>query len=144
MTQIDVTARAQRNLRLAIGTDTYEKHVSNIAWTAASQTVNWAGGTPDAQLSDSTPAVWAAAWNVVQDWQNEDSLCNFLLAHQGEQVEVAYMPDAEGTFEIVATITLVAPNIGGAVNQFNESTVSMASSVPVVTPAAAVPTTPGA
>lgn len=134
MPQIDVAPRAQKNLKLTIGLDTYEKHVSNVQWLPAGSTIEWRGGTPDAVFTDVTSPTWTANITLVQDWETEDSLANFLLDMAGEKVEVKYKPDADGRFEITATITLAPPAIGGAVNEFNESTVAMGSTKPVRTP----------
>ncbi|RZU64606.1 hypothetical protein EV379_0909 [Microterricola gilva] len=134
MPQINVAPRAQKNLKLSIGADTYEKHVSNVQWTPTSSTAEWRGGTPDAVFTDTTSPTWTANITLVQDFETEDSLANFLLDHAGEQVEMKYKPDADGTFEISATVTLAPPAIGGAVNAFNESTVAMGSTKPVRTP----------
>lgn len=133
MAQIAVAPRVQKNLSLTIGTDTYEKHVSSVQWAPSSSSVEWRGGTPDAVFTDSTPATWTANVTLVQDWETPDSLCNFLLDHAGEQVVAKYKPEATGDFEITATITIVPPAIGGAVGAFNESTVAMGSTKPVVT-----------
>lgn len=133
MAQIDVAPRAQKNLRLSIGADTFEKHVSSVQWAPSSSTVEWRGGTPDAVFTDITSETWTASVTLIQDWETEDSLANFLLEHAGEKVTAAYKPDADGTFEITAEITLASPAIGGAVNAFNESTVAMGSTKPVVT-----------
>lgn len=134
MAQIDVAPVAQKNLQLTVGTDTYEKHVSSVQWTPASSTIEWRGGTPDAVFTDVSSPTWTANLTLVQDWETEDSLCNFLLDHAGEQVLVKYKPQVDGDFEITATVTITPPAIGGAVNAFNESTVAMGSTKPVRTP----------
>lgn len=141
-----VTAKAQKNLLLnitdpdGVSTLTYEKHVSSVNWEPTVQQQTWQGGTPDASLTDTSSPTWVANVTLVQDWDNPDSLCNFLLEHQGKSVAVTYKPDAAGEFSIQATITLVPPAIGGAVGVFNESTVQMGSTVPVPTfPAPAAP-----
>lgn len=122
--------RAQRHLKLTIGADTYETHVSSIKWTPTAETLTWRGGTPDAVHTDRTNPTWATEWAVVQDWETPDSLCNFLLDNDGVQAEVEYKPQHDGDFGITATVTLAAPEIGGPVNAFNESTVTMGSTKP--------------
>lgn len=133
MGKIAANPRMQKNLSLTIGTDTFEDHVSSVQWVPSSSTVTWNGGTPEAVFTDQTAPTWTAQVNVVQDWETPGSLCNYLLEHAGEQVVAKYKPDATGTFEITATITLAAPTIGGAVNAFNESSVTMGSTKPVPT-----------
>lgn len=134
MAQIPLTFRAQKNLLLDIGPDTFEMHVSSIEWVPSSSPISWHGGTPDAIATDAGAETWLTNWLVAQDWENPDSLCNFLLENAGTQVEVTYKPEATGDFGITATITLVSPRIGGAVNAFNESAVSMASTKPANIP----------
>jgi hypothetical protein len=128
--QVENTGTIQKNLKLTIDDNTYEKHVSNIAWNPSSTTQNWQGGTPDSLLTDTTPSTWVAAWTILQDWQNPDSLINWVYDHQGEKVEVEYMPDADGDVTFTATVTIPDINIGGAVNAFNESTFSGPSTKP--------------
>lgn len=136
MGQIDVAPRAQKNLKLTIGADTFEKHVSSVQWTPSSSTVEWRGGTPDAVFTDTTAETWTANVTLIQDFETEDSLANFLLENAGEKVTAKYKPQADGDFEITADITLSSPAIGGAVNAFNESTVAMGSTKPIRTPVA--------
>lgn len=136
-----LTTRPQKDLSLLIGADNFQRHVSNIIWTPATPSqIEWRGGTPDALVTSSIPGSWSASLTVAQDWENPNSLCNFLLANEGEEVAVEYMPHADGAFKIAATLTLAAPAIGGPVNQFNESTVVCASTIPVPTfPAPVIP-----
>lgn len=130
MAQIGVAPKAVKNLRLKVGTDNYEKHVSSIDWTPKSSTIQWAGGTPDAVFTDTSPEVWTANVTFIQDFETVDSFANFLLDHAGETAVVEYKPDADGDFGISATLTLGSPKIGGKVGTYNESTVAMGSTKP--------------
>ncbi len=133
------TARPQKDLTLQIGADSYEAHVSNVLFSNSTSTISWQGGSPDALLSDTVEGPWTAAITMVQDWQNPDSLCNFMLEHAGEVASVTYKPQQDGAFAVEAEITLVSPAIGGPVNQYNESTVTCGSSKPDVTFPPALP-----
>jgi hypothetical protein len=136
-----VSPEVQKNLQLMIGSDEYQKHVSSVAWEPSTSQVEWRGGTPDAVFTDSAAPTWTANFVLIQDWENPDSLFNFLLAHAGESAEISYKPVAAGEFSIDATVTLVAPAIGGAVGQYVEATVVMGSTAPV--PTFPAPTVPG-
>lgn len=145
MPNVPNTAKAQKNLHLTIlldapasaETDNFAGHVSNVLVAPTSSTVTWAGGTPESQLSDTILGGWTLALNVAQDWDNADALCHFLLAHAGEGATFEYGPDASSAFRSSVHVdTIVPPAIGGAVNQFNESTVTMGCSKPTITPPA--------
>ncbi|MDH6181814.1 hypothetical protein M2152_001996 [Microbacteriaceae bacterium SG_E_30_P1] len=133
MPQVPATPAAVKNMRLQIGTDTFELHANNVLWSKNTQQVQWQGGTPDASYSDLSEDTHACAINLVNDYQNEDSLFNFLIDHAGETAAISYRPDAEEDFVQTATITLVAPNTGGGMRAFHEQTVTCPSTPPVRT-----------
>ncbi|MFV0315493.1 MAG: hypothetical protein ACK5O2_00830 [Microthrixaceae bacterium] len=125
MPEISANPRLVRHLTITIGTDSFSKHVNNCTFTPTASQTEWRGGTPDAVFTDSPPASWACALTLVQDWETAASLCNFLLAHDGEQAEFVYKPQADGAVSFETIATIVAPVIGGAVGVYNESTVTM-------------------
>jgi hypothetical protein len=139
--QIAANPRAHRNFRLKVGEHSYERHANNVNWGKSVQQVEIRGGTPDDVFTDTSIGGHVCNITVLHDYQNEDSLYNFLRDHEGEQAAVEWQPDAEAAYTESATITLVAPNPGGAIGAFGESTVACPSSKPVRTFAApAVPT----
>lgn len=129
--QIPADPRSIKNFRLKLAESNYELHASNVNWTKTTNQVEWKGGTPDAVYADSTVGSHLANITLVHDYENQDSLFNFMIDHEGEQASVEYKPDADGTFTQTATITIVAPDVGGAVGAFGESTVACPSSKPV-------------
>ena len=133
MATMEVTPKVLKNLTLLVGTDSYEKHVSSVAWEPSIEQQTWRGGTPDATFTDSGAPTWVANVTLIQDWENPDSFFNFCLAHAGETVTTEYRPVAGGQFKITADITIVPPTIGGAVGAFTEATIAMGSSAPVPT-----------
>ena len=133
MAQAPVSPQVQKNLTLLVGTDSYEKHVSAVAWEPSITQQEWRGGTPDAVFTDSGAPTWVANVTLIQDWENPDSFFNFCLAHAGESIVAVYTPVAGGEFNITATITIVPPTIGGPVGEFVEATLAMGSTAPVPT-----------
>lgn len=129
MTSTPATASAHKNPLLAFaGTSgTFEEHVSSVMFQNGTQIVSWR------ELSDVVDGPWTMVVAVVQDWENPDSLANYLLANAGDSIAVTYKPDADGEFSIASTVKIVAPAIGGPVNAFNESTVTMPATKPVPT-----------
>ena len=136
------TPRMQKHIVVTIGTKSFSGHVSAFSLVPASTTATWQGGTPDASFSDTSPSTWTVNMNVIQDWENPGSLCNFLLANEGQKADLIYKPHHDGVFSTLSKVTLVAPQIGGAVNAYNESAVTLGSTKPVATfpaPAVVVP-----
>lgn len=124
MTQIAVAPYVFKDCLLKIGTDNYEKHVSSVTLTPSSSIQTWKGGTPDATFSDATSPTWTADLGYAQDWETANSLSLYLLNHQGEKVEMEFTPKNGGpSFTVLAII--VAGAIGGAVDAYQASTVSL-------------------
>ena len=140
-TSAPAAPRAIKHLSIVIDDVEYNRHVNDFKVTPTTPTVNWKGGTPDALYADSGPSTHVATANLVHDYQNPESFYNFLLEHQGEQASIAYKPDIDGVFTATTTVTLVPPIIGGVVDNFNSSTVSMGATKPVIAPFA--PAAPG-
>ena len=130
MAQIGVAPKVQKNLRLKVGDDNYELHVSSVDWTPASTQQTWQGGTPEASFTDQSVATWTCNITAIQDFETTDSFVNLCLANAGEAVEVEYTRDAADAFKFTATITLVPPTIGGPVGQYNEATMAFGSTKP--------------
>jgi len=122
-----------KNVALNFGEDGYEAHVSSAVFTPKSSTASWTGLNGQTHTDDiSSENTLDLA--VVQDLANEDSLWNYLFDNAGTKVTVELTPPDAPTF--TAEVTLVKPTIGGKVNEFNESQVSLPSSEPVKAPAA--------
>lgn len=129
MTTIDRAGRPQKDIRVQIGADNYEKQVSNIHFPSPS-TKTWRGGTPDAKLS-ATNDDDVCNITLIQAWDEPDSAVRFFLEHAGEDAVVRYKPHADDDFEVEATITIIRPQIGGPVNEYNEATIACPSTPPV-------------
>jgi hypothetical protein len=135
MTQIAADPRAHKNLRVKIGVNNFELHVSNVNFGhTPPKPVSWQGGTPDAVYTDATASTeHLCNITLVHDYENEDSAYNFLRGHEGETAEIQFKPAADGAYTETSTITLVSPNPGGAYGAFGESTVACPSTPPVRT-----------
>lgn len=132
MTVIPATAKAIRHLSIKIGTDDYVKHVAACKITNDSKPVTFKGGSPAAILTDVSAGTYMLEIDVVHDYQNADSLYNYLLANAAEQAEFIYKPDPDGTFQATVTATIVRPSIGGNVDQFGRETLKMPCTEPAL------------
>lgn len=111
-----------------VGTTEYTSEVASAIFTptAPAVEVTDVGGTVH---RFSGTAGWNLDLILFQDWE-DTSLATMFLADEGETAEVTVeRPDA--TF--AASVTLVAPAIGGAGNTVAQSTVSLPSTKPVRT-----------
>lgn len=132
MTQIAASGRPQKDIRFQIGTDNYEKQVSEVTWPGSQQAITWQGGTPDAIVTDVSEGSPTCNITCIQAWDDPTSLVRFMFAHAGEEAVVRYKPHGDDDFEVEATITIMRPQLGGKVNQFNEATIACPSTVPAV------------
>jgi len=132
--QVPVSPKVMKNLRLKVGDDNYETHVSSVDWTPSSSQQTWQGGTPEASFTDSSASTWVCNITAVQDFETPDSFVNFCLEHEGEQVGIEFQRDAADTHKFTSTITIVAPKIGGTVGQYHESPMAFGSTKPVRVP----------
>lgn len=128
---IPVKARPLKAVVLSLEGNDFGAHVSNVAQVPTTQQLTWQGMKPEAALTASSAPTWVTTLNVVQDYQNPQSLFNYLLANAGKVATLKFYPDDDGEFYTETEVTLVAPQIGGAVNAYNESTVSLGCTPPV-------------
>lgn len=118
-----------RDVLLTIGDDDFRKQVSAVVFTPSTGQTSWQGLSPDATVTESNPETWTCAVTMAQDWQNVDSLCNYLHENSGDSVPCVFEPIAGGV-GFTATLSLAPPAIGGAVGTQPEATVTMGSSKP--------------
>lgn len=122
------------NIRFEIDGVNYGRHTPDASWAPTMQTVTYQGGTEDSIVQDIDVTAWACNLRVPQDFQNPDSLFNFLIDHAGEVASVTYQPDPLAPFTVTADIVLTPPaQIGGARGQFVETTIACPSTAPVRT-----------
>lgn len=134
MSSIDVQPLVLTDYTLAF-TDSYEKAVSKVVFTPGTP-IKFQGGTPSAKYSRILE--WTCAVDYVQDWNTTGSFSQYLHTHEGEAVEATFAPtaDDEDAPTFTATVTIIPGSIGGTVNTFGTSSVSLDSTKPVLVPAA--------
>ena len=121
---------------VTLGTDSYQAAVSSAVFTPSTPApVVYKGLTPTAKWTRQGLADWTLDLTFVQDPDTETSLSNYLHDHEGEQVTAVFEPN-NGESSWTADINLAAGALGGAVETWGTSTVSMSSSKPERTPAA--------
>lgn len=124
MATIEVTPLVLKNIELVIGTDDYRKHVDQVTLTPSYPSLSWVGMGGNTHKDVGTPS-WVAAVNYVQDWDTPNSLSRYLLANAGTQVPVTFRPRSGVGPSHAATVILAAGPIGGQVNAFSTSSVTL-------------------
>lgn len=122
MAQIAVVPILLKDVVLTLGTDSYEKHVSEVLFTPSSSIVNWAGLSPTSVFSFPTKATWTCQLTYAQDWATTNSLSKYLHDNEGEDVAATFDP-VNGGPTWAATLYIVPGAIGGALNAVATATV---------------------
>jgi len=105
-----------KDVLLTLGDDDYQSHVSGVTFTPTASTVTWQGLSPEASMTDVTQATWVCALELVQDWDQADSLCRYLYENEGEHVAATFQPKNGAGPSFAATVIVTPGAIGGAVN----------------------------
>lgn len=137
MSTIDVKPLVMKDVDLIIGGETgdnYKKHIDGCTYTPASSVATWTGAGGNTH-TDSSTATWTLALSYVQDWDTPDSLCAFLLEHEGETVAVTFTPRSGAGPSFTSDVTITPGAIGGQVNQFATTTTTLGSTKPQLVPA---------
>ena len=125
MTQIPVEPIILKDVVLTLGTDTYEKHVSQVEFTPAASIVNWKGLSPASVFAFPTAAVWSCTLAYAQDWKTTDSLSRYLYDNEGEQVAASFKPVSGSGGTWSADLLIIPGAIGGTVDQVAVATVTL-------------------
>ena len=136
MAQIAVNPLVMKDVVLELGTDSYEKHVSSVTLTPSASTISWQALEADTKFTDVTAAEWTAVLEYVQDWETTDSLSRYLFEHEGETVAAEFKPRSGSGPSFTANLTITPGAIGGTVNAYATTSVTLGSSKPVLVPAA--------
>lgn len=132
MASIAVVPLVLKDVTLTIGSNGYEKHVSSVTFTPKSSTISWQGLSPDSKFTDVTSAEWTCVLEYAQDWDTTDSLSRFLFENEGETEAVVFKPRSGGTPSFGANLTITPGAIGGKVNAFATTSVTLGSDKPVL------------
>lgn len=125
MVQITPNPIVLKDVTVTIGADTYEKQVSQVMLTPTAQASKWQGMAPGATYSDIALATWDAAITFAQDHETAGSLSDYLFANEGTKVVMIFKPRSGSGPSYQVTLALTPGAIGGAVNAWAESTVTL-------------------
>lgn len=136
MAAIAVNPLVLKDVVFSVGTDSYEAHVSNVTFTPSSSVLTWKGLTPSSVHSAGTAATWTADLTYIQDWETPNSLSAYLYENEGEEIEVTFKPRSGSGPSFTVTVIVQPGAIGGAVDTFGETSVSLGcKGKPVLVPA---------
>lgn len=133
MASIAVSPLVLKDVTITLGANGYEKHVSSVTFTPSSSTITFQGLTPTASFTDQSSQTWVCELEYVQDWDTTNSLSKYLLANAGTSVTGIFKPKQANTPTFTATLSIQSGQIGGKVNAFATTKVSLGSTVPVLT-----------
>lgn len=134
MAQIAVVPLVLKDVILTLGADTYEKHVSKVRFVPSTSVIRWQGLTPTAKFTDVTASDWTCELSYVQDWKTPDSLSQYLLENEGETIAAVFKPESGDGPTFTANLVITPGAIGGDVNAFTETSVTLGSDKPVLVP----------
>ncbi len=133
MTQQPATGKASKNIRIKVGDHNYEMQVNNVNWPGQTG-LTWRGGTPDAVVTDVAAQDEVCNVTCVEAPEDPLSFWSFCFDNHGTKADVEYQYNATDPVKFTATITILRPQLGGPVNQFNEVTLAFPSTPPVKVP----------
>lgn len=136
MAQINVQPLYLKDVTLTIGTDGYEKHVSAVTLTPSVSTATFKGLDTEAVFTQASTASWTCELSYVQDWNTADSLSEYLFNNAGSEVTMTFAPESAGGGSFSADVIIVPGAVGGTVDAYATSTVSLpVQGQPTYTPA---------
>ncbi|QDZ14245.1 hypothetical protein [Humibacter ginsenosidimutans] len=137
MSAVEVEPLFMSNCTFSVASDSYEAALSGVTITPTTPITTWTGLAPGSVFTKAGKATWVCALDAVQDWSTATSLSNYLHAHEGDTIAVTFVPDADDDESPTISVNLIVVpgTIGGKVNAFAESSVSMpCQGKPTVTP----------
>lgn len=143
MATLDVQPLVLKDIELTIGDgtpDDFRKHVSGVTFTPPGtnvQVISWTGLGANTHTDKTVPDGddWTCGLDYVQDWDSTNSLSRYLYDHAGETVPATFRPRSGVGPSFTADITIVHGAIGGQVNAFATTSVTLGSTKPVLVPA---------
>lgn len=126
MAAIAVNPKVLKNHSVTIGGTDYGPAVKSIKFPHSSNISTWKGGTPDSVFTDVSSPTYTCTMDIAQDLATATSLLNYLLAHKGETVTLVWKPDATLALTVTAQVILDAPDLGGDIDAWLESSLTHA------------------
>lgn len=133
MASIAVVPLVLKDVTINLGSNGYEKHVSSVTFVPKTSTISFQGLTPTAKFTDVTAAEWTCVLEYVQDWETTNSLSKYLFANEGTSVAATFKPKAAGSPSFAANLVITPGAIGGKVNAYATTSVTLGSDKPVLT-----------
>jgi hypothetical protein len=109
---------------LTIGLNDYAAHISGAMFVPSSSAVTFKGLKAGASFTRQTTPTWALTLNYAQDWESAASLSQYLLENSGDTVEMTLAP-IDGGQAFTATVTVTPGNIGGEIDTFATTSVTL-------------------
>ena len=125
MTHRPVNPFVIKDVDFTVAADDFSAHVNSVRLIPTTQTRTWKGFSPEASFSEQTAPEWSCTVKLAQDWDNANSLANYLLDNAGEEVAVTFKPRRSGTSAFTVTLILTPPEVGGDIDSWAEATVSL-------------------
>lgn len=127
MAAIAVEPLYMSNCTFTVASDSYEAALSGITLTPSTPSTTWTGLTPGAVFTKAGKATWVGALDYVQDVVTSGSLSRYLHDHEGDTINAVIVPDVDDVdaSSVSVTFIVVPGTIGGKVNTFAESSVSL-------------------
>lgn len=121
---IDINPLVLKDVVLEIGEHDMRKHVDSVLLQPATSPLTWTGLGKNSH-TDPGSETWSAQLSYAQDWETPDSLSRYLFEHSGETVQGTFKPRSGTGPEFAVDLVLVSGAVGGAVNAFATTTVTL-------------------
>jgi hypothetical protein len=125
MPRINIAPLFLKDVVLAVGADSYEKHVSGVTLTPSTSPSTFKGLSPDAVFTEVPTATWMLSLEYAQDWETPDSLSAYLFNNQGNTVEMTFTPRNGSGPSFAVSVVVLSGAIGGQIDSFATTTVSL-------------------
>lgn len=140
MATVALTQLVLKDTILTIGTDAFQKAISQTIFTPSAETKTWAGLGANT-VTDVGTATWTAQLDYMQDWDTTTSLSRYLYTNEGVTVPASFSPRSGSGPSFTTNLVITPGAIGGAVNEFATASISLGcSGKPLLVETGAVPT----
>lgn len=116
------------------GPTDYAAELSSVLLEPESDQVEWKGLKPASVWTEATPPTWTATLKYAQDWEDAASFARWLWANAGTTQPVTFKPKSGSGPSFTANLSVVSGPIGGDVDTYAESEVTLGSDQPVLVP----------